>query len=42
MCGTEIAPGEDATSKGRIICQACAEVVGHKPEESEETEEIEE
>ncbi len=42
MCGTEIAPGEDVISKGRVVCRACAEVVGQKPEEPEETEETEE
>ncbi|MFH0889979.1 MAG: hypothetical protein V1836_02430 [Candidatus Aenigmatarchaeota archaeon] len=43
MCGVEINPGEDVVSNGRIVCRACAEVVGSKPEtpDSEETDEEE-
>lgn len=43
MCGTEIEPGEDVVSKGRLACKACAgvvESVSELPEEiEEETEE---
>jgi len=43
MCGTEIEPGEDVVSKGRIVCKACAGVVETAIEEpAEETEETEE
>ena len=42
MCGTEIEPGEDTMSKGRIACKACAGVVESGFEEPvEESEEIE-
>ncbi|MBI3413212.1 MAG: hypothetical protein HY051_03975 [Candidatus Aenigmarchaeota archaeon] len=42
MCGTEIEPGEDVVSKGRIVCKACAGVVESVAEPVEETEETEE
>ena len=42
MCGTEIEPGEDMLSKGRIACRACASVVENAIEEPvEEAEEAE-
>ncbi|MBI4168241.1 MAG: hypothetical protein HY515_04770 [Candidatus Aenigmarchaeota archaeon] len=42
ICGTEIEPGEDMLSKGRIACKACAGVVENMLEEPvEEAEEAE-
>lgn len=41
MCSAEIEPGEDAVSKGRIVCRACAGVVEDAPEPAEEVEETE-
>ncbi len=42
MCGTEIEPGEDVVSKGRIVCKACGGVIESVVEETvEEPEETE-